>query len=76
MPASAKRTVRLASAVYVDADGRTRRADHGAEITVHGDDLDRFDRFNGEEPKTSHEVKESKPAKASTRRSSKSISED
>ncbi len=41
-----KRTVRLGSMAYVDPDGRTRRADCGAEVLVHPDSVARFDRLN------------------------------
>ncbi|MCP2163103.1 hypothetical protein LX12_004316, partial [Williamsia serinedens] len=48
MPDAVKRTVRLASIAYVDADGRTRRADRGQQVEVHPDSLERFDNLNGE----------------------------
>ncbi|MGX9297490.1 hypothetical protein [Tsukamurella paurometabola] len=44
--AEAKRTVRVGSMAYVDPDGRTRRADCGAEVSVHQDDAERFDMLN------------------------------
>lgn len=44
--AAVKRTVRLRSAVYRDADGVMRRGRTGEEVRVHSDDVDRFDRFN------------------------------
>lgn len=40
------RTVRLGSMSYVDPDGHVRWADHGAEIKVHPDSVERFDRLN------------------------------
>ncbi|MGZ9829868.1 hypothetical protein ACXYTP_23425 [Tsukamurella ocularis] len=44
--AEAKRTVRVGSMAYVDPTGRTRRADCGAEVSVHPDDVERFDLLN------------------------------
>ena len=50
---SVKRTVLVGSMAYVDPDGRTRRADCGAEVLVHPGSVARFDRLNvlpGETP--------------------------
>ncbi|WP_195126590.1 hypothetical protein [Nocardia puris] len=44
--AGVERTIRPGSMVYIDADGRRRRADHGAVVQVHPDHLERFDRLN------------------------------
>lgn len=41
-----KRTVRLGSMAFIDPSGRTRRADCGAEIEIHPDHAERFDRLN------------------------------
>lgn len=41
-----KRTVRLGSMSYVDPGGRVRWADCGAEVEVHPDHVERFDRLN------------------------------
>lgn len=49
----ADRTVRLGSMFFIDSDGRPRRADAGAKVSVHSDFVERFDRLNvlsGEEP--------------------------
>ncbi|WP_280454782.1 hypothetical protein [Nocardia brasiliensis] len=41
-----KRTVRMGSMAYIDAAGKTRRADNGAVVLVHPDHVERFDRLN------------------------------
>lgn len=46
MTEALKRTVQLGSMAYVDPSGQVRRADCGAEVEVHPDHVDRFDRLN------------------------------
>lgn len=45
-PAAAVRTVRVGSIAYRDPRGGMRRADTGAVVEVHPDDVARFDRLN------------------------------
>lgn len=46
MTEALKRTVQLGSMAYVDPSGQVRRADCGAEVEVHPDHVERFDRLN------------------------------
>lgn len=46
MTGPSRRLVRLGSVHYIDPDGRARWADEGAEVLVHPDHVERFDRLN------------------------------
>lgn len=41
-----ERVIRLGSMAYIDAKGRHLRADCGETVSVHPDNIDRFDRLN------------------------------
>ena len=63
-----ERTVRVGLMSYLDPDGVPRFAQTGAGVTVHPDDVERFDRHNvlpGDEPEPQPK-RRGRPPKAKT----------
>lgn len=71
-----KRTVRLGSMSYVDPGGRVRWADCGAEIEVHPDHVERFDRLNVLQVADADASVAETPIEATRRRRPRRASED